>query len=376
MIKINNFLIMIFVIFFSINSAHALTIYKSENIKIYGDATFTQYKKNTCNIDKKDSDYKNYNNLLNLMLYGIKQNGSDIFSYFKCGLQVKKEDTISKYSKIQVKYINPLVIGIYVNKIGLLEIGKDHNFMYEINKMSRGNVKNDHSDILFKQQKYLNSDVENSITYHNVNFFGLIDNLTVASQYQYSSHDNKITNDIISQFIKYDFKNTGFSLSGVYLTNINHYIHPVLYNLSQYKNESYSLSGQYVGHHLNISSCYNNIYRIDPINSIGCSFYNYKSFNIYTEYKVSSHIFTDISYSNIYHEYDFYNKNDIVSRDFILLQKYKRYYQLEQIYASVKYYFNKNIFIYIGNSFNILYNHIDHSYNKKNILKSGIVYNF
>ncbi|CAL4321769.1 porin [Buchnera aphidicola] len=377
--NIKKIIIVVFSVFFFISTVHATVLDNqySNNNKIH---MLTAKNQKCAYILKIDNfDYVNHNNLLNLILYGTLHSDSNTMSYFTLGYNYHQKNLKFQYQDLNIQPVNPMIIGFYMKKIGTIEYGQDYNLMYDMNHFIHKNFYNDFDFQKLSQDNTYN--LKSSMTYRNTNFFGLIENLTIALQYQYPNCDiyNNWYKSILSHFIRYDCKKFGISIAGMYAADINHYINSQFSKNVDYKKEKYGLAFKYHFHNLHFASLYSKSIdvHVDTYNK-DILFKNHQNINIFLSYYFTHRICFSIgclqkfSFQKTYYNVDLIKT---IKKDHHI--NFLNYYN--KLTLSLEYLYNKNIFLYFNDKIDLLENKNINLLNLthiKNLFQMGVVYFF
>lgn len=374
MINIKNIIVIIFSALLSINVAYGFTILENKDVNVKLDVLVNQNKKYSYNLKDHNIQDSKYNGSLNAVLFGSNKK-FNIITYFKTSFTFNNDNN-SIYTR---KYfLHPMIIGMKIKKIGNIEYGTDYNLIYDINKLHKQYF----YDKFYHQSPYflndLTNQVNNFISYYNTGFFGLIDNLTITSQYQYKHNDSLIdmNHDLLSHSIRYNFNNSKGYITGIYVSNLSHYLNPIDSKFLKDKNEAYGCSIKYIIHNTKIIASYCVSEHISKISNQNIYFDHIQNTEISSEYHFTPKISTNFYFMRNKLISYLYNDESTLSENYNLFQKDKALHILNKFNISFKYQYNKNMFMYLQDKNEILNDNIIDMFKTNTILDGGITYSF
>ncbi|WP_367678364.1 porin [Buchnera aphidicola] len=374
--SIKKIIVMVFAVLCSINVAHGITIYNDNNLTIKTHVKVNQNKQYACNIKNGKKNYRIYNRFLSCVFFGTKQDSEDIISYFTLGYDFNNSNILVNHYKVNSNTMTPLVFGYCINHIGNIEFGRDYNLIHDLNNITKRFVYKDmnsklniYRDLMYHMHK--------TATYKNHGFFGLIDNLTIASQYQkIKSNSYYHPQEIINNLIQYDFKSIGMSISGVYLTNLNNYLNPNQFNYKENITKSYALSMKYSVHHVYIAAFYSSSNHIKPSFNNMVLLNNVQHLEYFAEYQLFSKWFISIGYLNINCKKLLCQQHNNSITHMYRFHTHQFLNSLHQFNISLKYHINQYSVLYFNNRTNFFNMNPIKLSSIKNIIEGGIFYYF
>ncbi|WP_343128042.1 porin [Buchnera aphidicola (Takecallis taiwana)] len=376
MINIKNFMIIIISALLSINVASGLPTCKNHNARVKVNIFMYEKKNMLYNFQNNKIQYYDYNNVLKFMVFGMHRNPHFI-SYCTIGYDVQNGTFKLKHPIDIFNHINPMCIGIHVHKLGNIEYGKKYNFTYDVNCFTRKKFDIDCGLQALHIIHDITYHVKNLISYYNKNFFGLIDHLTIASQYQYldSSLPVDLSHDKLNHFIRYDFNGDKGSIAGAYSVNINHYFNQDFLNFFKDKTKSYSVGLKYIFKKLYFAVFYSIQENFSKQITQKYFFDRTKDIELLSEYNFTPHIIASIKLIRMYVIHNIYQEKCMVLQNYDLLSKDKSFDIFNTCNTAVKYRYNKNTILYLQNNFEIE-NSNTVSFAVNNVLEGGMTLTF
>lgn len=378
MINIKNFMIIIFSILLSINVASGLTIYKDNKTYIKTHLIINEQQNILYNFKNHDIKHSHYNNLLNFIIFSVHRN-SHGYSYFTVGCNLRNINFKLNKPIYIFDHINPMFIGIKINRVGKFECGKNYNLIYHVNRFTHKKFNNTCDIKSLHISHDLTYHVKNSITYYNKNFFGFIDRLTIASQYQYLNFSLPVDwyHDKLNHFIEYDFKKHKGSIAAAYSLNMNSYFQNEYFNYLKDKTKSYAIAFKYIFKKLYFAVSYSmqeNLLK----NTVKKMYFDYaQELELLSEYHFNRHVTASINLLRMYYMNHVYqNKLLVLNKDDDLSKKEKSYSIFNTCNTAVKYCYNKNIILYLKNNFEIVNTNTVYLLTVKNVLEGGMTLKF
>ncbi|BGI51111.1 MAG: porin OmpF [Arsenophonus endosymbiont of Ceratovacuna japonica] len=376
MIKLNIFAIVISVLLAGI--ANAAEIYNKDGNKLdlYGEVNVNHF------FGKNDNNNKIDDSNVHI---GIKSNtkiSDQLIGFSNFELENK-----TNKSKLEHQNINSLsYIGVKIADFGSLDYGHNYNILYDINSWvnitpiyaikSISNVNN-----------YLINRNYNLLTYRNTDFFGMIDGLNFAIQYQIKNIEiDKISNKTIfnnkNSFGLSANYNIGWGITlGAGYSKFNSIFDnqqkDINNHISNNNDEGWNVGIKYDANNLYLAAIYskfNNVIKSDNVEDL----MNNDSAYIVNKTKdfklVGQYLFNEIGLkpSIIYVQS---KGKDLTATSYLHKQNLIKYISL-----GASYYFNKNIIAVVDYKINLINNN-DNFNNKYDIIKDnlinlGLVYKF
>lgn len=191
----------------ALSSAHAAEIYNKDanKLDLYGKV-------------KGEHDFANHSNAdatyARLGFRGETQINSDVTGFG----QFEHQFNVSQPEGSQTESTRLAFAGLNFGDAGSIDYGRNYGVVYDIGSYA-DNLTEFGGDSYQTTDNYMTGRSTGLLTYRNTNFFGLVDGLAVAAQYQGANEDRnwkKSNGEGYGFSLQYDIADTGLTVGGAY----------------------------------------------------------------------------------------------------------------------------------------------------------------